>query len=132
MIIAGDVGGTKFQLGAFEMQQGKLHQIAKKRYASHLYTRAENAIADFVQQTNSTVTAACFDVAGPVVNNKVHATNWPWVMDGGVLAKFLGIPKVRLLNDLEATGYGLEVLEPNELEILQGEKGRQAFNVRLR
>lgn len=128
MIIAGDVGGTKFQLGAFEMQQGKLHQIAKKRYASHLYTRAEDAIADFVQQTNSKVTAACFDVAGPVVDNKVHATNLPWVMDGAGLAKFLAIPKVRLLNDLEATGYGLEVLEPNELEILQAGVPTRAAN----
>ena len=119
MIIAGDVGGTKFNLGAFEVQQGKLHLISKQRYPSHIYARAEDAIADFVGQLKSKVTAACFDVAGPVVDNSVHATNLPWVMDGANLAKFLGISKVRLLNDLEATGYGLEVLEANELEILQ-------------
>jgi glucokinase len=128
MILAGDVGGTKFNLGAFENQQGKLHLIAKQRYSSHLYTRAEDAIADFVRQLKSKVTAACFDVAGPVVDNTVHATNLPWVMDGAGLAKFLGIPRVRLLNDLEATGYGLEVLEPNELEVLQAGVPTRAAN----
>jgi glucokinase len=119
MILAGDIGGTKFNIGAFEMQQGKLHLIAKERYPSHEYPRAEDVIEDFAGKVNGKITAACFDVAGPVVNDAVHATNLPWMIEGAAVARLLGLKRVRLLNDLEATAYGLEVLEPSDLVALQ-------------
>ena len=34
------------------------------------------------------------------------------------MAKFLGIDRVRLLNDLEATGYGIEVMTPKDIETI--------------
>jgi glucokinase len=52
------------------------------------------------------------------VNNKVHVTNLPWAVDGEAMAKFLGIDRVRLLNDLEATGYGIEVMTPQDIETI--------------
>lgn len=118
MIIAGDLGGTKSNLGAFEFQQGKVHLLAKKRFPSHDYSRAEDVIRAFAGELNGKITAACFDVAGPVVDNVVQATNLPWVVDGKSLAQLLGIRHVPLLNDLEATGYGLQVLEPQDFEVL--------------
>ncbi|MFY9531355.1 MAG: glucokinase [Candidatus Acidiferrales bacterium] len=118
MLIAGDLGGTKSNLGAFELQQGKLVPRARKRVASHEYRKAEDLVADFTRGVNGRVTAACFAIAGPVVNNTVRATNLPWVVEGAGLARVLGVPRVRLLNDLEATGYGIGVLEPSEIETL--------------
>jgi glucokinase len=64
------------------------------------------------------IEAACFGVAGPVINNRCHTTNLPWVVDGAELAKRFDIPIVRLLNDLEATAYGLLLLRPDETEVL--------------
>jgi glucokinase len=118
MIVAGDLGGTKSNLGAFELQQGKLRLLTKKLFLSHDYSRAEDVIRAFVGELNGKITAACFDVAGPVADNIVQATNLPWVVDGKSLAGLLGVPQVPLLNDLEATGYGLQVLEPEDLEVL--------------
>jgi len=120
MLIAGDVGGTKTNLGAYEVQQGKLVQTAYTRFSSHVFARPEDLVRKFVSMLSGPVTAACFGVAGPVVDNRVHATNLPWVFDGKSMAQVLGIPQVRLLNDLEATAYGISVLEPFELEVIHG------------
>jgi glucokinase len=64
------------------------------------------------------LTAACFGVPGPVLNNTCRTTNIPWTIEGDKLDDFLHIPQVRLLNDLEATGYGLQLLRPDEIEDL--------------
>jgi glucokinase len=118
MIVAGDLGGTKSNLGAFELQHGKLRLLTKKRFLSHNYSRAEDVIRTFAGELDGQITAACFDVAGPVVDNVVQATNLPWVVDGKSLAQLLGVRHVPLLNDLEATGYGLHVLEPEDFALL--------------
>jgi glucokinase len=60
------------------------------------------------------VTAACFGVAGPVIQNHSRTTNLPWVVDGAALAKRFDIPAVQLLNDLEAMAYGIPLLRPSE------------------
>ena len=57
-------------------------------------------------------------VAGPVIENYSRTTNLPWTIDGRAIAKQFNIPRVQLLNDLEATAYGLLWLRPDELEVL--------------
>jgi glucokinase len=64
------------------------------------------------------LSAACFGVAGPVIENHSRTTNLPWVVDGSAIAKQFDIPRVQLLNDLEATAYGILWLRPDELEVL--------------
>lgn len=64
------------------------------------------------------LTAACFGVAGPVIDNRCRTTNLPWVIDGAVLAERFTIPQVRLLNDLEATAHGLLLLHADEITVL--------------
>lgn len=118
MILAGDVGGTKSNLGLFDVQQGKLTRVAEKRYASHEHSGLHEIAKDFVDSNGAKITAASFGIAGPIVNNTVHATNLPWVVDGGVMARFLGLSRVHLLNDLEAAAYGVRVMEPQDLDII--------------
>lgn len=64
------------------------------------------------------VTAACFGVAGPVIDNRCRTTNLPWIIEGATLAERFAVPQVRLLNDLEATAHGLLLLTPDELVVL--------------
>lgn len=118
MILGGDLGGTKANLGIFDVQNGNLVRIAFGHYASHEHAGLQEMVQDFLQQNKVKITAACFGIAGPVVNNKVHITNLPWGVDGDAMAQFLGIDRVRLLNDLEATGYGIEVMTPNDIETI--------------
>ena len=123
MLIAGDIGGTKSNLGAFEIRDGKMVRLLETRFPSHTFASAEDLVNEFAQQIKKSVggkiEAASFGIAGPVINNRVHATNLPWIIDGAKIAKLLGTPHVRLLNDLESTAYGITVLESSEFETLQ-------------
>jgi glucokinase len=118
MILAGDLGGTKSNLGLFDVKNGKLAQIAFKRYASREHGGLEEIARDFLNGQAAQVSAASFGIAGPVVNNRVHATNIPWIVDGAKVATELHLKHVRLLNDLEATAYGIEVLDGTHLETI--------------
>ena len=130
MILAGDLGGTKSNIGLYDVQQAKLVRVAHKRYSSQDHSGLEEITTDFLTENHGQVTAASFGIAGPVVNNRVHATNIPWIVDGATMAKHLGLPRVHLLNDLEAAGYGIGVMEPKDLETLHpGEPASQANRV---
>ena len=118
MILAGDLGGTKTNLGLFEIRPGKLATVADKRYATDEFKGLEEVMTDFLNETEGKVTGASFGIAGPVVQNRVHATNFPWIVDGAELAQHLGMSRVRLLNDLEAAAYGISVMEPADLEVI--------------
>ncbi len=118
MILAGDIGGTKTNLGLFDVQQGKLNRVAEKRYPSRENKGLEEIVADFVSVTGAKPTAAGFGIAGPVVDNRVRTGNLPWVIDGATMAKQLDLKRVRLLNDLEAAAFGISVMGPTDLETL--------------
>ena len=68
MILAGDLGGTKSNLGTFEPRNGTLVPIAEEHLDSHKYASVEDLVQDFIRQTKSSCSAACFGVAGPVVD----------------------------------------------------------------
>ncbi len=130
MILAGDIGGTKTNLGMFDVQQGKLDRVAEKRYPSREHKGLEEIVADFVSVSGIKATAAGFGIAGPVVDNRVHTGNLPWVVDGAIMAKQLGLERVRLMNDLEAAAFGISVMGPADLETLhEGVSAPQAPRV---
>lgn len=118
MILAGDVGGTKANLGLFELRDGKLVLVAHKRCSSHEHSGLSEIVDEFLHENAVTITAASFGVAGAVVNNVVHAANIPWIVDGAVMAKLLGLDRVRLLNDLrqrptELSSWSRRILKPS-------------------
>ena len=119
MILAGDIGGTKTNLGLFDIQRGKLTKVQDKRYPSRDHKGLEEIVTDFVKTTGAKATAAAFGIAGPVVENRVHTGNLPWVVDGATMAGLLGLDRVRLLNDLESAAYGISVVEPADFAILR-------------
>ena len=110
MILAGDLGGTKANLGLFDVQKGKLVRVADKRYATRQHKGLEEIASDFLNGASGKITAASFGIAGPVVDNSVQATNFPWLINGSSVAKHLHLDHVHLVNDVEATAYGLGVL----------------------
>jgi glucokinase len=118
MILAGDLGGTKSNLGLFDVQREKLVCVAHKRFASSEHSGLEEIITLFLSGASGKITHASFGIAGPVVNNRVRGTNLPWVVDGASVAKHLGLGYVRLLNDLEASAYAVAVLEPQDIETI--------------
>ncbi len=123
MILAGDVGGTKCNLALFSENQGKLDVVFRQRFASKDFSKFELIVKEFTRQAAShlaahKIVAAGFGVAGPVINNRIHATNLPWVIDADALSAELKVNPIVLLNDLGATGHSLTHLAPDELAVL--------------
>jgi glucokinase len=118
MILAGDIGGTKTRIALFTLETGKLVQRAKKIFPSKDYPSLEAVLTDFTAAYPAALTAACFGVAGPVIDDTVKTPNLPWFVDGRTLARQLGVDSVALLNDLEATGYGAGTLNSSEFSVL--------------
>ena len=123
MILAGDVGGTKCNLALFSEKGGKLTTVFRQRFASKEFAQFDRIVKEFSRQaaphlSADGVVAAGFGVAGPVVNGRVHATNLPWTVDAGILAKELKVPNIVLLNDLGATGHSIEYMQPEDFCVL--------------
>jgi len=123
MILAGDIGGTNTRLALFE--KGAI--VAEEKFPSREFKSLEEIVKQFLKVK---VAAACFGIAGPIRDGRCKATNLPWIVDIEVLKKELQIPRVHLLNDLEANAYGLKVLKSDELYCLQQGK-RQVGNQAL-
>jgi glucokinase len=118
LILAGDIGGTKTNLGLFDIQQNTLTKTFDKRYPSGEHKGLEEIVADFLQVSGAKPDSASFGIAGPVVDGRVRTGNLPWIVDGATMAKQLGLQRVRLLNDLEAAAFGISVMTPADLDLL--------------
>jgi len=123
VILAGDVGGTKCNLALFSEKDGKLSAVYKQRFASKDFAQFDLIVREFSRQAaphlaNENVRAAGFGVAGPVINNRVRATNLPWTVEAAILARELKLAEVVLMNDLGATGHSIEHLKPEEYCVL--------------
>ena len=118
MILAGDVGGTKCNLGLFLQEGLTLRSIFQRRLATREYAGFEDLVADFLKQAiaadanakEPAIDAAGFGVAGVVAGGRHYSGNLPWVVDVSALAHKLNLKNIRLLNDLTATALSLERL----------------------
>jgi glucokinase len=126
MILAGDVGGTKVDLGLFDFINGKLTPTRDKVYKAKDYPGLEVIVKDFLGADK--VTAACFGVPGPVRDGRLRLTNLPWTLDSRELAAGLDIQHVFLINDLEANGYGVAELTPEQIYTLSEGDASQIGN----
>ena len=120
IVLGGDVGGTKTNLALYEKRGSGLIPIRETSLQSRQFDSLEAAIERFLESgPRQSIDAACLGVAGPVVEGRCVATNLPWIIDEQVLSRAIPAAKVRLLNDLEAAGYGVLALPANELRTLQ-------------
>lgn len=120
LILAGDVGGTKTNLGLYRISGDMFEPVRDHLYRTAEFRSLADACSDFLRgETAGRVEAACFGVPGPVIEGEAHATNVPWVMREDNLAREMGGKPVRLINDLAATAYGVLHLKESEIAVLQ-------------
>lgn len=122
MILAGDVGGTKTLVGVFDGTTARPRALAVNAYPTLDHTSLASIVAAFAQDaalTMERVEAACFGVAGPVIGVTATLTNVPWGIDAHQFGVEFRVPRVALLNDLEAMAWAVPVLHQAELHVLQ-------------
>jgi len=130
MILAGDIGGTKTNLALLIEKGTKLNQVREATFANREHRTFEEILALFLKgESAATVQSGCFGVAGAVIDGQTRMTNLNWELDEKVLAKAMGVERVKLLNDLEATAYGMLHLSREELKVLNPLGQKQKGNI---
>ena len=133
MILAGDVGGTKTNLARFErIGRGRTGPpLAARSYRSADFPTLGALVSAYRRDEPGAVDVACFGVAGALVSDIVTGPNMPWPVEKSALAAEIGVPRVLLINDLAATGYGLAALPPDSLRMIHPGRPAEDSNVGL-
>ena len=131
LVLAGDIGGTKTNVGLYAKGTRRPLLKAIKTYSSQDASGLEDIINRFLKDTGASVRRACFGVAGPIQKGRVKTTNLPWeVSEIGIKRRF-GWSQVRLINDLAATALGIPLLLPRELCLLNNKRTSKGQNMGL-
>ncbi len=121
IILAGDIGGTKTNLGLFEQTTpgGELRKLEEKTVPTNSVGSPEELMSDYVRNrpTPVKVDTAAFGIAGPVTNGVCQGENLPWKREirATALAEALGVKRASLLNDLAATANGVRFLKDEQV-----------------
>lgn len=115
LILAADVGGTKAYLGIFDADDDNFAPLCERRYQTPSYPDPESLLKDFIAEAGLAPTRVVLGVPGPTRPTPIEPVNLPWHIDPAPLAAALGVDQVHLLNDLQATAYGLLTLKSEDL-----------------
>jgi glucokinase len=120
-VLAGDIGGTKTRLALVEVSGTQATITNEREFVSADYATFDALLAEFMA-TAGEIHSAAFGVAGPVHNDTVQTTNLPWRIEADTLRTRFGFANCHLLNDLEATAYGLPALQADDVFTLHAGK----------
>jgi len=119
MLIAGDIGGTKTLLALYDAAHGPRRPVAQAEFPSARYQGLEGMIEEFLDRHKARARAACFDVAGPVIDGRAQLTNLPWILEEKALSSRLGLERATLMNDLQAIAHSVPHLQADELHTIK-------------
>ncbi|MBN2302203.1 MAG: glucokinase [Lentisphaerae bacterium] len=131
IVLAGDIGGTKTNLGLFSIGLRRPVCRRQKTFLSRNFQSLEAVIEEFLSHARANIRAACFGVAGPVFEGSCRTTNLPWQLSETKIRKRFAWKRVRLLNDLEAMAVSVPLLTNRELAPLNPVPLRRQGNVAL-
>ncbi len=117
VLLAGDIGGTKTTLALYDAADVRRPRIVRT-YDSRT-ARDFDALLDSFLAAGNPPDLACVAAAGPVVAGSVQVTNLPWTVSEERLAERTALGRARLLNDVEALGWAVAELLPEERVSLQ-------------
>jgi glucokinase len=128
--LAGDVGGTKTILALFTTDGGDINCVRKGQFSSANYPTFAELLTLFLTEADCpSITEVCIGVAGIVVDGRCEATNLPWVLSSKEIGEHVNSPNVWLVNDLEATAWGLLDLPEHHFVELNPDAQSQQGNI---
>ena len=117
IVLAGDVGATKTNLAFFKEEEGNVVSLHEAQYKSNDYKNIIELTDAFIRDL-PLPGSICFGVAGPVLNGHAKLSNINWEIDSAELSNHFKVKNVYLINDLEATAYGLAMLNENDIALI--------------
>lgn len=124
VVLAGDVGGTNSRLMLYEIVDGDTPKqgckapgrlLFERVYPNYKYNSMCDVVLKFVSDQKEDAASrgegpaavpkvACLAVAGVVTENSCRLTNIDWVINGGEIARAVGMEHVEIINDFVAQG----------------------------
>lgn len=117
LVLAGDAGATKTNLALFKCESDKITSLKETKYHSNDYRNLTAMLGEFLKDADQP-DVICMGIAGPVVNGQAKLSNIKWNIDSAEISSQSGIKKVFLINDLEATAYGLAMLTEKDIQTI--------------
>ena len=131
-VLAGDAGGTKTNLALFKATKKNIELVHEETYHSADYSSFLDILNQYLSaHPDCKPDRLCMGVAGPVFQGKVDLTNLSWRLDSDELSRALKIKYVFLINDLEATAYGLAGLGPDDFITIHEGVGKHEGNMAI-
>lgn len=128
-ILGGDIGGTNTNLGVFGIKNQHPELILSFHFRSRELKGlhyAVNETLDYLKKNyNIKIAKSCFAVAGILSPDKEFAkiTNAKWNANKKILLKKMKLKKILFINDFEAIGYGINMLDKNDIAVIKKAKG---------
>lgn len=116
VVLAADVGGTNTNIALCSVVGKRVKLHVKYRFESQKLNCFEDAIKQVLSDSKVKIKSACIAAAGPVSPDRksVKLTNVKWKIE----AKKLPF-KAKLLNDFEALGYSINVLQKEDVKVVR-------------
>lgn len=116
-LIVADIGGTNTRVALSEGRSLRTESI--RRYRNDHFSGLDAVLSEFVSEMKpSTLDGACVAVAGPVSEGTAELTNRDWTIDAMTVSGPTGANTVLVLNDLEAQGHAVDLLDANGMMVL--------------
>ncbi|MGZ3839291.1 MAG: glucokinase [Flavisolibacter sp.] len=115
-LLAADIGATKTNIAVCVWEGRGFTLTREASFKTKNFTGVLPLVETFMEG-ETLPSLVCLAVAGPVRDHRASMTNIHWEIDSQALSETLGRP-VHLLNDLEATAYGLALLEEGDRHLV--------------
>lgn len=109
-----DIGGTNTRVAL--ASGGELRPDSVRRYKNSEFPSFDSVLQAFLDENSMpSVQGICVALAGPVSDGAGSLTNLDWRLEEADLAEKTGASRVHLLNDLQAQGYALGMIQPDQI-----------------
>lgn len=105
-MLAGYLTARSTDIARVVVKNNKPKILNVQHFNNSEFSNFDSLLSLYIRKNKIEGTTVCFGVAGPVINNKVTATNIPWKLSADELKEKYNFEQVSLVNDLEATAHG--------------------------
>ena len=118
-LIAADLREEKTVIGLYATENRKIFLKVEKLYPTKEFNSFSAIVNQFIADHSlEGISKIAIGVPGPVIGGKSEPARLPWKLDTDEIKNATQINEVFLINDLEASAYGLEqVSEENLVKI---------------
>ena len=129
-LISVDLQGEISNVGLFETESGKVMLKKESSYNTKDFSSLSEMVNKFVAENSlQNIEKISVAVPGPVIKGKSAPERLPWKLEAEEIKSHTKIDKVYLINDLEASAYGLGNSCENNIVIIHDSEKASPGNV---